>query len=446
MIENVRNSLHAPGLSIIICVFDTKPEYLEECLISIYGEELDNTEVIVVDDGSRIDYSHLISDYSPKYIRTENRGLLSARITGIKASHGEYVAFVDADDMVTSRYHKPMLEAALACGCDMVIGEWAYFTDKGIRVHECDLHTRVLKSSHCSSRHNKRCYASTDDTSASRGTELGMRVIEGDSLLTRLTDTGGADHTYYVMWNKIFRRSLLEKSVSELERIGADKQGLTYGEDVLFSYFNYKYSGCILPFSYGLYLYRIHPSQSVGEASLTGMEKQIKSMGYIFDILMHDTKDLLVSQGIARWREFTASVQYLKARSSGYHKLYPLIVSRLGDARPRRVRRYCAYARREAAGRNFNSIEASLREICDTGSGVEVFYEKKCRYLKRFISSYNALLCGSPISCHRVITVAKRQLSLSDMLVSSHLISVIGARLLPHGSRLRAFVKSHVAL
>lgn len=445
MIENSRISLHAPRLSIIICIFNTDPAYFEECLESIYKETIENAEIIVVDDGSIRDYSRLISRYSPIYIKTENKGLLSARITGIKASRGKYVAFVDADDKVTSRYHKPMLEAAINCGCDMVIGEWAYLTDGGIRVHECELHTLFSKDiTGPSLRKEKRPASGTSSTC--RYGELGMQVIEHDCMLSLLTDTGGQDHTYYVMWNKIFRRELLEKSVAELERIGADKKGLTYGEDVLFNYCNYKFSGRILPFSYGLYLYRIHPSQSVSESGLKGLENQIRSMGYIFDILIKENKHSNNAHKIMEWRGLVARMQYRKARASGFRTLYPMIASRLGAPYTHAARHRNVYVRREAAGQNFSEIASSLQEIYDTGSGVEVFYEKKCRYLRRFLSSYKALVDSSYVQVDRVITVPKRRLSLIDMLVSSRFISTIGARFLPPESRLRAFVKRHMTL
>jgi glycosyltransferase involved in cell wall biosynthesis len=58
------------------------------------------TEVIVVDDGSTDDTRERLRPYGDRirYIYQENRHLSAARNTGIKASHGDYIAFLDADD------------------------------------------------------------------------------------------------------------------------------------------------------------------------------------------------------------------------------------------------------------------------------------------------------------------------------------------------------------
>ena len=93
-------------LSVIISVYNTPALFLNECLSSIVNSTLKpgDYEIILVDDGSELDYSDLVDKYSLKYIKTEKLGILNARLTGIALSVGDYVAFCDSDDTVSINY------------------------------------------------------------------------------------------------------------------------------------------------------------------------------------------------------------------------------------------------------------------------------------------------------------------------------------------------------
>ena len=91
-------------ISIIVPVYNVE-EYLEECLESIYHQTYTNIEVILVNDGPT-DASRDIcerfcqKDSRFKLINQENQGLSEARNVGVRASIGEYIFFVDSDDVV----------------------------------------------------------------------------------------------------------------------------------------------------------------------------------------------------------------------------------------------------------------------------------------------------------------------------------------------------------
>ena len=68
------------NLSIILCVYNTKIEYVEQCLDSVFSSTAEDFEVVFVDDGSVVDYSSVLEKHHIKYLRTENRGLLRARL------------------------------------------------------------------------------------------------------------------------------------------------------------------------------------------------------------------------------------------------------------------------------------------------------------------------------------------------------------------------------
>lgn len=93
-------------LSIIIPYYNLKP-YTDELLDCLAPQVTKDVEVIIVDDGSKEPYS---TSYKwATVIRKENGGVSSARNKGIDASHGEYLTFIDADDLVAKTYIKQIL-------------------------------------------------------------------------------------------------------------------------------------------------------------------------------------------------------------------------------------------------------------------------------------------------------------------------------------------------
>ena len=88
-------------LSVIIPVYNVE-EYVLRCLKSIIDiENHGDTEIIVVNDGSRDGSMALVSDFASSHpiitiVNQENRGLGAARNTGLKHAQGEYVYFLDS--------------------------------------------------------------------------------------------------------------------------------------------------------------------------------------------------------------------------------------------------------------------------------------------------------------------------------------------------------------
>ena len=89
-----------PKVSIIIPTYN-QSQYLEEAIESALNQTYKNIEIIIVDDGSTDNTPEVIKSFDNKiiYIQQKNKGASSARNTGIKKANGEYIAFLDADDM-----------------------------------------------------------------------------------------------------------------------------------------------------------------------------------------------------------------------------------------------------------------------------------------------------------------------------------------------------------
>ena len=100
-------------VSIIIPVYQGK-SYLKRCIDSVLAQSCQEYEIILVDDGSTDGSAEICDEYAEKQktitvIHKENGGLSSARNAGLEIASGEYVMFIDADDVV----HSKMLETEL---------------------------------------------------------------------------------------------------------------------------------------------------------------------------------------------------------------------------------------------------------------------------------------------------------------------------------------------
>ncbi len=117
--------------SIIIPCFNVKEELIRRSLDSIYDQSYTEFEVIVVDDGSAEEFHDALVRLSNEYggiklITTKNNGVSEARNIGVSHAKGEYIAFVDADDVVKKNFLKEAHDALVKTKADFVIGGTKY--------------------------------------------------------------------------------------------------------------------------------------------------------------------------------------------------------------------------------------------------------------------------------------------------------------------------------
>lgn len=122
---NYKNTIyeaHKVRLSIIIPVYNAEM-YIERCLNAIINNNLQDIEILVINDGSTDKTGDILKEYEKKYtqflniINKNNGGVSSARNQGIELAHGEWITFVDADDIPTYNLlsYIPDDEADLYC-------------------------------------------------------------------------------------------------------------------------------------------------------------------------------------------------------------------------------------------------------------------------------------------------------------------------------------------
>ena len=89
-------------VSIVVPVYNASA-YIADTILSVLGQDHKDIELILVDDGSSDQSARIAEEYSSDKVRlldnTEGKGAAGARNTGIKASTGRYLAFIDADDL-----------------------------------------------------------------------------------------------------------------------------------------------------------------------------------------------------------------------------------------------------------------------------------------------------------------------------------------------------------
>lgn len=122
--------------SVIIPVYNVE-KYIEECIQSVIDQECDKScEIIVVDDGSKDNSINIVrekfSDISNlKIVQQENKGLSSARNTGMINSTGKYIMFLDSDDYFKKDFCQRMYDYIDNNNLDVVFASYEHFFDDG---------------------------------------------------------------------------------------------------------------------------------------------------------------------------------------------------------------------------------------------------------------------------------------------------------------------------
>ena len=170
-----------PTVSIIVPVYNAK-NYLQRCIDSILHQEYTDYELFLVDDGSTdgsgdICDAYAAADARITVIHKENTGVSDSRNLAISQARGTYLQFLDSDDWITPDATKLFVRAATEHDCDLVIAD--FYRVVGERVsHKGDI----------------------EDDGVLTREEFAAHMMENP-----------ADFYYGVLWNKLYRRDLVEK-------------------------------------------------------------------------------------------------------------------------------------------------------------------------------------------------------------------------------------------
>lgn len=410
-------------LSIIICVYNTPPSYLEECFDSIrrstVGSLGDELEICMVDDGSDIDYSELTEKYGVRVQKTENRGIFSARMTGAKMAKGEYSIYCDSDDTVSFNYYLPMVEKAISTGSDVVINDWATHTSRA------------------------KYYAKDDDTIKND------IDVSGDDTLLSFVSQDGRQHSFFVLWNKLYKTELLLSAFDNLLRGGFNARS-SYSEDAALNFFIWRDAGRIVNIHTGYYFYRIHPTQTVTVTSKEKLKSQIDSMTDTFGMMRRNIGENKHKDSILRhidaWSHLMCRSHYSFAKSGNYNDLFPYIKEKYNvkELRSSTVRDGAKYESKRLLGENFNEVDRALLSIYKSETPVRCKYCKRDGYVARAVEYLRSLGKITFDASADELVIPKFRISFKNRLIHNKLLQRIASFFFKKGSRAREFLKKYL--
>ena len=131
--------MNKPLVSVIVPIFNVEP-WLDDCVESIVSQSYTELEIILVDDGSTDRSSHLCDTWAERDRRIQvfhksNEGLGYARNSGLACSHGDYICFVDSDDLLLPTAVEQAVKAAEENGAELISFGCETISEKGRTLH-----------------------------------------------------------------------------------------------------------------------------------------------------------------------------------------------------------------------------------------------------------------------------------------------------------------------
>lgn len=242
-------------ISIIIPCYNSE-KYLGACMDSVLSQSFSDFEAILIDDGSRDGTRAVAQTYAQKDPRVrvlaqENAGVAAARNLGLAHAKGEWITFVDSDDLLP-RDALDTLLSGVGEEIDMVVCAHETFDETGKR-------EVVIPESRW-----------MDKRGEAQRRAAALRLIEGDSVLN-------------IMCNKLHRRALLERESIRL------KPGVKIAEDALFNLEAVLCGRGIAYVNRVAYCYRTH--------SASAMHTQTSSEMQRHEPWLLAMRDMLISRG-----------------------------------------------------------------------------------------------------------------------------------------------------
>ena len=143
----------SPLVTVIVPVYKVE-QYLDDCLESIVSQTYRNLQIIVVDDGSPDGCPAMCDAWAQRdsriqVIHKENGGLSSARNAAFPCTNGEYITFVDSDDVIAATFVKHMLDACVHKNVDVAMCGTTKLDEDGVTVVEEERpESQVMSSDH----------------------------------------------------------------------------------------------------------------------------------------------------------------------------------------------------------------------------------------------------------------------------------------------------------
>jgi glycosyltransferase involved in cell wall biosynthesis len=135
-------------ISVIIPVYNVE-KFVGKCIDSVLKQTYNNFEIIAINDGSTDGSLEILNQYVEKdsrikIINQENQGLSGARNSGIRASKGQYLIFLDSDDTIEEALLQDVSSLALINQLDIVVYGYTKLTEGGTIVSKTVFNDQIL--------------------------------------------------------------------------------------------------------------------------------------------------------------------------------------------------------------------------------------------------------------------------------------------------------------
>ena len=246
--------MNQPLVSIIVPVYNAEI-YLGPCLESLRSQTWPDLEIILVNDGSTDGSGQLCAaaarvDGRIRFLDRPNGGVSAARNAALAAAKGDYLQFSDSDDLLTPDATETLVRAAQVTGADLVISH--FFRVDG-------------------------------EKQAQRGHIKGERLLTRQEFAQEMVKAP-ANYYYGALWNKLYRRSIVEKQGLRFE------EGVSWSEDFLFNLEYLRHVRLVAAVPKPLYYYHKRPGSLI--TSQATLRKVIRMKRDTFDYYKNLYQDL----------------------------------------------------------------------------------------------------------------------------------------------------------
>lgn len=254
----------SPQVSIIVPVHNAQAT-LQRCISSILHQEYTEFELLLIDDGSTDASGAVCDDFAAQdervvVIHKENSGVSDSRNLGLSLAKGKYLQFVDSDDWITPDATKRFVKTAEENCCDLVIADFY----------------RVI-GERLSPKGN------IDETEAFSREKYAAYMMESP-----------ADFYYGVLWNKLFRREIVEKYQLRMD------SAVSWCEDFMFNLEYIRHAEVFCAIQIPLYYY----VKTKGSLASQGMSlaKTVKMKREVFDCYTNFYKNIFSEEDYEKIR------------------------------------------------------------------------------------------------------------------------------------------------
>ena len=246
--------MNQPLVSIIVPVYNAEI-YLGPCLESLRSQTWPDLEIILVNDGSTDGSGQLCAaaarvDGRIRFLDRPNGGVSAARNAALAAAKGDYLQFSDSDDLLTPDATETLVRAAQVTGADLVISH--FFRVDG-------------------------------EKQAQRGHIKGERLLTRQEFAQEMVKAP-ANYYYGALWNKLYRRSIVEKQGLRFE------EGVSWSENFLFNLEYLRHVRLVAAVPKPLYYYHKRPGSLI--TSQATLRKVIRMKRDTFDYYKNLYQDL----------------------------------------------------------------------------------------------------------------------------------------------------------